>query len=68
MYKVSKKLYVFTLLDKVLFLVNCSIWYCTMQIVSAAGLLVPEGSIRPMVSALALKWFIIYSIYILYRN
>jgi hypothetical protein len=44
MYKVSKKLYVFTLLDKVLFLVNCNIWYCTMQIVSAAGLLVPEES------------------------
>ena len=47
---------------------NPAYWYCTMQIVSAAGLLVPDGSIRPVVSALALKWFIIYSIHILYRN
>ena len=31
---------------------NPAYWYCTMQIVSAAGL----------------KWFIIYSIYISYRN
>ena len=47
---------------------NPAYWYCTMQIVSAVGLLVSEGSIRPVVSALALKWLIIYSIYILYRN
>jgi hypothetical protein len=31
---------------------NPAYWYCTMQIVSAAGLLVPEGSIRPVVSVL----------------
>ena len=47
---------------------NPAYWYCTMQIVSAAVLLVPESSICPVVSVLALKWFIIYSIYILYRN
>ena len=35
-----------------------------MKIFSHAELLVPEGSIRPVVSVLALEWFIIYIMYI----